>query len=175
MEYLICLVPAALIAEWLLNVTWNRWYVSSGPVLFRHTVHTCTLGPAPDDGRLIEKALPKSRWVKLTFRRLDHHLFAFREAFWGGFSDISYTRFMRGLLEYEVDGSVTVTGRLNGESVVTLVLLFLLTFMMFSEALFLRTMMHGLLFGYAGLLYIFQARRFREVAEIAATLRTTSP
>jgi len=102
-----------LIVEWILQLTWNRLYYTTGIRLFTWETQVSvpmTVLPTDDD---LRRQFADSPLRLLLFRSLDPNHIAFRENAWGN-GRRSSRAVMHGLMEFDPDRSaVRVIGYLN--------------------------------------------------------------
>jgi hypothetical protein len=152
---------AILFLEMLFQAKFARLYFLVGLPIFRHTVkYRLGANPIPDSDE-IELSMPNSRFRDFRFKALDSSNLGFREQFFGGLFQMSYTPVMHGLLSFDRRrGIVSVTGYANW---------FTLAFIFF----FIEGIAQdgALFFAFAlaliiGIIYVIQASRFSSVAEV---------
>jgi hypothetical protein len=121
----LAIVAAVIVAEVILAMSWNRFYLTFGLPIFVKRVER--LGSLEDVSlEYLQKRTATAGGTPLVFRRLDPNLIAFRESGLGGV--IHYTPLMRGLIRRsEGESSVAVIGFANWFIVVgTIVLVVML-------------------------------------------------
>ena len=144
--------------------TFNRFYFTIGIVILRHEVRASSAAVIPAAGEL-ESRLGGSVLPSLVFRPLYSGQYAFRERVWSGFFRLGYTPVMHGLLVFDRTTSrVRVLGLANW---------FMLGFAGFIIYVAYSLGVPGIpiivfLVVLLGAIYVIQARRFREVANVAA-------
>jgi hypothetical protein len=107
----LAIVAAVLVAEVILAMKWNRFYLTFGLPIFVKRVDR--LGNLEDVSiEYLQKRTATAAGTPLLFRRLDPNLIAFREGGFGGF--FHYAPLMRGLIRRnEGESSVSVIGFAN--------------------------------------------------------------
>src|SRR5258707_254711 len=117
----LAIVAAVVVAEVILAMTWNRFYLTVGlPIFVKRTERLASI----DEVSLEElhKRTATAAGTPLIFRRLAPNLIAFRESGVGGI--IHYTPLMRGLIRRnEGETAVAVVGFMNWFIVVGTVVL----------------------------------------------------
>jgi len=105
------IVAAVIVAEVILAMKWNRFYLTFGLPIFVKRVER--LGSLEDVSiEYLQKRTATAAGTPLTFRRLDPNLIAFREGGFGGF--FHYAPLMRGLIRRDQgESSVSVIGFAN--------------------------------------------------------------
>ena len=174
MEPLFALTVGVAILEMVLGGTWNRFYLLVGVPIFSYETKGTHPRPVPVDGKELEDAMPDSKHGPIKVRKLTDNEFAFRESFWaGGFRTYynSYTPVMHGKLEYTPTGSVQVTGLVNWFPVFFIILFVRLPITWGGENPF-HYIFPVFLIGLLGWIYSTQVRRFKEVANVAASVET---
>jgi hypothetical protein len=105
------IVAAVIVAEVILAMTWNRFYLTFGLPIFVKRVERLA---ALEDVSLeyLQNRTATAGGTPLVFRRLDPNLIAFRESGLGGV--IHFTPLMRGLIRHnQGEPSVAVIGFAN--------------------------------------------------------------
>jgi hypothetical protein len=107
----LAIVAAVLVAEVILAMRWNRFYLTFGLPIFVKRVDR--LGNLEDVSiEYLQKRTATAAGTPLLFRRLDPDLIAFREGGFGGF--FHYTPLMHGLIRRnQGESSVSVIGFAN--------------------------------------------------------------
>jgi hypothetical protein len=121
----LAIVAAVLVAEVILAMKWNRFYLTFGLPIFVKRVER--LGGLEDVSiEYLQKRTATAAGTPLVFRRLDPNLIAFREGGLGGF--FHYAPLMRGLIRRnQGESSVSVIGFANWFIVIgTIVLVIML-------------------------------------------------
>jgi hypothetical protein len=117
----LAIVAAAIVAEVILAMTWNRFYLTFGlPIFVKRVERLANL----EDVSLeqLQKSTATAAGTPLVFRRLDPDRIAFREGGVGGL--IHYTPLMRGLIRHnQGEPAVAVVGFANWFAVVGTVVL----------------------------------------------------
>lgn len=155
-------VGAVAVVEIILSLRWNRFYFSSGIPIFRQELSAQSPKPELPSSQRMEERLSKSAFPPLQFRRLDSDSLGFREKAAGAWFRFSYTPVMHGLLRFNRPSArVEVVGFLNW-FVLVFVLAVVMASFSFHEPVFL-VFLASLL----ALIYIIQAKRFRQVTTYA--------
>lgn len=165
--YLFILYLITLPLEYLLAVDWNTIYFRTGIPIYRHSWEVVAK-TSPPPAFLIEGELPDSNYQMILIAKIDANRYAFREQLWR-FAP-SYTPIMRGLLTYKrQEGRLIVTGYLYLWTLFFVAMSGLILFIALNWSPF--TLIIGLfpIVIYRSI-YITQARRFREVGQVAADL-----
>jgi hypothetical protein len=121
----LAIVAVVLVAEVILAVKWNRFYLTFGLPIFVKRVDRLA-GLEDVSIEYLQKRTATAAGTPLIFRRLDPNLIAFREGGLGGF--FHYAPLMRGLIRRnQGESSVSVIGFVNWFVVIgTIVLVVLL-------------------------------------------------
>ncbi|MCL2076552.1 MAG: hypothetical protein FWH15_09005 [Betaproteobacteria bacterium] len=167
MNHAIVIILSIVALEMLFQLTFTRFYFQVGIPIFRRTIK-CHFGgkpiPSPDE---IEWFMPESRHQQLCFRSLDSSNIGFRERFF----DLKalffhYTPVMHGLLSFDLRrGVISVTGYVNWS---TVALIFVFFFLVKDKDVILLFAVGSA--AILGIIYGIQAKRFSNVAEVAADL-----
>lgn len=140
-------VVAVAIVEIVLSLRWNKFYFSSGVPVFRQELAAHSPKPELPSSQRMEDRLSKSAFPPLQFRQLDSDRLGFREEAAGTWLRFSHTPVMHGLLRFNRPGArVEVIGFLNW---------------------FVLVFVFAVVIAFLALIYVIQAKRFRQVATYA--------
>jgi len=153
---------AVAVVEIVLSLRWNKAYFSTGIPIFRQELSAQSPKPELPSSQRMEDRLSKSAFPPLQFRQLDSDDMGFREKAAGAWLRLSYTPVMHGLLRFDRSGArLEVIGFLNW-FVLVFVLAGIMAAFSFQAPVFLV-----FLVGVLALIYMIQAKRFRQVATYA--------
>jgi hypothetical protein len=163
-----------IIIEAILQLTWNNWYFRTGIPLLNIEKAASPLGPEPPDIEAIADKIRSTISSRLVFKTIGDNDQAFRERVFGGRS----SPIMRGLITYNYyEGKVKLKGYVYWHMLFFVVdwYAFIISYKFISSSF--PRMWLFLLFPIAvtGLLYLFQARKFKKVLGVAAQMWSQRP
>ena len=164
MDFGVPVLLGTIAAEILLSGTFFKPYFMVGlPIFWRET--GCDGNMDPPLEFQLEDAIPTSSFAPLVFRKLDDERYGFREsAGFGGLFKLNYTPLMHGLLTFDSERKrVRVIGLANWYPIVLVAWGISVNHDPWDPVFVLGGI------AVVAVLYFIQARRFREVGEIAAT------
>jgi hypothetical protein len=148
----VAIAALVIIAEIILNWTWNASYFRVGIPIFLRRIET-PRGLAGIDLETLEKSTKTAAGAPFAFRRLSPDLIAFRERMGGGYLPI-----MRGVIRSKTEEpSIVVAGLIEWSVIVEAILL-----VVFLKRGVLNVAPYFL--GLLAVLYFVQAVRFNRVA-----------
>jgi hypothetical protein len=152
----------------ILSDTWNSFYFHAGVPVFRYEIKCAATKTVPSFIEEIEKAGSDSIFMPIKVRGLAQNEFAFRELWWG-WNMAYYTPVMHGNLKFTSSGNVRVVGLVNWYTVLFGVLVIAWPICLFHDAPYTIAFPFGF-FALISLLYFIQQKRFKKIANVAASL-----
>lgn len=144
-------------------------YFTLGIPIFKYQTEYAESVKPDINPQLLEESLPDDNYVPIKFHAFSGTLFGFREAFKSSFGSNTYTPIMHGLLEVLNDRKILVVGYANWFTVF-FSLSFIITPFLVTTPQLITYLFPIFLLIILTWIYFIQSKRFKKVAEIAASL-----